>query len=668
MEWDELFLCIQKAFDSGQLALIVGSGVSQIAPANVPAGEKIVQYLMKRLFLTYPDELRSLSEKIKRSIEDIPFEVLMARMSEIDARLAREIVLTLTHIENSNILHFQIRRLMDAAAERGFKLPVVTSNYDMGISDIPCNSETHPPILHTPHLVITEDHIHQRVDGGEVFHIHGANTTPSSLVFDYKQEFKLQQWKRTHLHAIMQNKLILILGFSGKDLDICRALINCKPQGVIWFRTREESCQPGNWTIDAQNLVKGRSGMKEVPPFAYAVNTSGKLQFALAQLLHDDLTTLPELKIDTPSIQARFDKIQSAYPNHFRLWARWMGLRAGFWQLAENVTEEELSLLSEQQILEIKAFGLYYSGRHLSGARLLREAGRKAIQHEKPINRLERYLYFCNTEVEYLNRGAFSVKALGSTLRIFLTVLWRITIRHDKLTSEAWDEFKNLLGSLATMWPFLPLLVSSDMLGAWPGNLIRPILRWILRPVEGADLDKFITILATMSTPESPTFREVQEQYRWLGQQARRINLYRLSALRQLQAFYARPPQKVQDCLKKLKEIYVMADLATHWAQNIGDPCRAAKSKLVCLEVLNAIHTYHPEPGFLENMPNEAGIRSPDGAAVMTPADAWAELLTGEVSRWCWWPARVLYTWIEVGRRTFHKRMRLFVLSFLETS
>ncbi len=659
--WNDLLALIRKAFDTGELGLVVGSGVSQIAPANVPAGENIVRYLLERLFATYPYELHDLSERIKHSIDGIPFEVLMARMSELDAELAREIVLILTQIEQSNILHLQIRRLMDAAAERGFTLPVVTSNYDTGISGIPLSSDCISPIHHPLSLVITKDQTNQIDNGGEVFHIHGVNTVPTSLVFDYKQEFKLEQWKRKHLQFIMQNKLILILGFSGKDLDICRALINCKPQGVIWFRTRKESCQPKTWTIDAQNLVKNI-------PFSYTVNTSGKLQYALADLLHDDVASLQAIKLDTRAIESRFDKIQSAYPVQLRIWARWMGLRAGFWQLAEDLTDEEQALLSEQQILEIKAFGHYYSGRHLSGARLLHEAGRKAIHNERPTERLERYIYFCNTEVEYLNRGAFTLRSLIATLRVSFTLLWRIIIHRDKMTSGAWDEFKNLLGSLVTIWPLLPILISSDMLGTWPSKIIRPILRWILRPVEGADLDKFITILATMSTPDSSAFREVQEQYRWLGQQARRINLYRLSALRQLHSFYARPFPENKANLEKLKEIYAMADLATYWAQNIGDPCRTAKSKFVCLEVLKAIVAYKPETSFIDSLPNEARIRSSDGSIAITSTDVWVELSTGEVSPWCWFPVRIFYKLVEHGSRMFHRKLRLLVLSFLETS
>ncbi len=462
INWNELLSIIYKAFEASNLALLVGSGVSQFVPANVPAGEKIVKHLMTLMLSTYPEELQDLPKKIEYSTDGIPFEVLMARMSELNADLAQKIVVILTRIkvDHSNTIHQQIRRLIDVAADQDLALPVITSNYDMGISHVHENKDFSSIIRSMPDIVITEDQLNE-FSAREIFHIHGANTSPISLVFDYKQEFKLEQWKRKHLQSIMQNKLVLILGFSGKDLDICRALVDCKLQGVIWFRTSEESCKPDNWTLDAQNLAKK-------VPLSYSVNTHGELQYALAELLHDDLATLPRVKVDETAIQSRFKEIEQTYPVQLRLWARWMGLRAGFWRLADGLTEGECDLLSEQQILEIKAFGYYYSGRHLSGARLLHEAGRKAIRANKPAEQIGQYLYLCNTEVEYLNRGAYTLWAILAALRVSFVVLWRTLVYRDRMTQEAWDEYKNLLGSLATIWPLFPMLLSSNMLGTWP--------------------------------------------------------------------------------------------------------------------------------------------------------------------------------------------------------
>jgi len=345
-----------------------------------------------------------------------------------------------------------------------------------------------------------------------------------------------------------------------------------------------------------------------------------------------------------------------------------MGLRAGFWRLADGLTEDECDLLSEQQILEIKAFGHYYSGRHLSGARLLHEAGRKAIHANKPSERLGQYLYLCNTEVEYLNRGAYTLRALLAASRVSFVVLWRTLVYRDRMTQEAKDEYKNLLGSLATIWPLFPILLSSNMLGTWPSTSIRPVLRGLLRLEEGADLDKFITIRATMSTPDSPEFREAQEQYRWLGQQARQINLYRISALRQLHLLYALSFHKNEATMKKLRDIYRMADLSAYWAQNIGDPCRTAKSELVCLEVLKAIAASKLDTNFIESLPDEAHIRSSNGSKAISSKNIWAEFSNGEVSSWCLLPARTLYKLVERGAQMWHRRICLLALSFLETS
>jgi hypothetical protein len=171
-----------------------------------------------------------------------------------------------------------------------------------------------------------------------------------------------------------------------------------------------------------------------------------------------------------------------------------------------------------------------------------------------------------------------------------------------------------------------------------------------------------------MSTPDSQEFREAQEQYRWLGQQARQINLYRTSALRQLHMLYALPYNKSKTNLEKLKEIYKLADQSASWAQNIGDPCRTAKSKLVCLEVLKAIANYNPSSTFMSSLPNETHILSSDGSPLISTEDAWTELSKGEVSPWCSLPTHRLYKLIAHGTRLRHRRLRLLALSFLETS
>src|SRR5436305_4405895 len=123
--WSDLLSLIQKAFETGNLALLVGSGVSQFVPASVPAGEKIVKHLMTLMLSTYPPELQDLPKKIEYSTDGIPFEVLMARMSELNVDLAQKIVVILTRIKSdqSNLLHRQIRRLFDVAADQGLALP-----------------------------------------------------------------------------------------------------------------------------------------------------------------------------------------------------------------------------------------------------------------------------------------------------------------------------------------------------------------------------------------------------------------------------------------------------------------------------------------------------------------------------------------------------------------
>src|SRR3989442_5614547 len=176
INWNDLLSLIHKAFEASNLALLVGSGVSQFVPANVPAGEKIVKHLMTLMLSTYPEELQDLPKKIEYSTDGIPFEVLMARMSELNADLAQKIVVILTRIKagQSNLIHQQIRRLIDVAAVQGLALPVITSNYDMGISDVQEDKDFSSLFRSMPDIVITEDQLNE-FSAREIFHIHGAN-------------------------------------------------------------------------------------------------------------------------------------------------------------------------------------------------------------------------------------------------------------------------------------------------------------------------------------------------------------------------------------------------------------------------------------------------------------------------------------------------------------
>src|SRR6266496_1525695 len=98
INWNELLSIIYKAFEASNLALLVGSGVSQFVPANVPAGEKIVKHLMTLMLSTYPEELQDLPKKIEYSTDGIPFEVLMARMRQLNAAPPQNNVDNLTPI------------------------------------------------------------------------------------------------------------------------------------------------------------------------------------------------------------------------------------------------------------------------------------------------------------------------------------------------------------------------------------------------------------------------------------------------------------------------------------------------------------------------------------------------------------------------------------------
>lgn len=474
--WDELNGKMDSLLDSGRLSLLLGSGISQYAPCSVPYAGEITRFLSSRLTAALPAGPRTPRPGDTLSA---PFEVLMARLAELEINAARDAALILTHARSPNPLHQQIAALLQRPIEQGKRFSLITTNYDTGILcaiDERRRLGQWPDALPYPQITVRPEDLKGGGAQPEIFHIHGITTDPPTLVLDYKEEFGLPNWKTRHLSTLLEGTSLLVIGFSGWDLDISKALERCRLSSIIWLRL--DTCECENWSPDAARLL----GVCPVT----AVNTGGDLRYALSGLTR----VWPEpLERDDRQIERRFAEFDARYGGErepwYQVWARWAMLRAGYARLADDISPEEAALLTPEQLLEFKAFGCYYSGRHAAGARLQRQAARIVRKQD-----LGRYLYFRNNEVEFLNRGAYTLKALWSAAETFMA-LPPEAFRRGRWTSTASAELRNLLTSLCLAWPLLSVFRNSIL---WR-ILGPPVISVLARVVRGVDLDKYQSFL-----------------------------------------------------------------------------------------------------------------------------------------------------------------------------
>jgi hypothetical protein len=391
-DWSILADDLRAVFEAGDLALLLGSGISQFTPSHVPAGTKISGRFREEILARLPPQERV---RVSYLTHKIPFEALMARLTELNAIVARDVVLTLTMVTEPNGLHCQVADLLGQSARKRKDLTIVTTNYDMGVTEA-LRDVIWPSNISQPNLVMHPQDVTRDKHQHTIFHIHGATDDPETFVLDYNTEFQLESWKKRYLHERLRGKTLLVLGFSGYDLDVSEALATVGLKRLIWVHATRDECSMETWSVGARNLADAVGHDNVI-----ALNVNYHIQAVL-----EPLTFPVTLERNETNIDERFRKVLDAYATPqqpwLTLWARWTAIRAGCSNLANSLTPAECALLPQSQQQEIQSFGYYYTGKHAKGAALQRDAAFCTINESEP---LYRYLYHRNNEAEFYNRG-----------------------------------------------------------------------------------------------------------------------------------------------------------------------------------------------------------------------------------------------------------------------
>jgi hypothetical protein len=552
---------LKERFNEGKLALLVGSGISQYEPSNAPPAAQVAQGIQYALAKSLP--LR-VARAFAEHTPNVPFEVLMARLAELNDSLARRVVSELTSVESPNLIHRQVSSLLRRASCDDRRFTVLTTNYDLGITlafQSMAGAEWRPITT-----VVEEADLSQKPTPAVLFHVHGALDQSRSLVIDYKAEFALEGWKVDFLRERLCGTTMLVLGFSGFDLDMCKALRACSLRRILWVRSSYETCtKRTKWSQDSLLLMERHGEVN-------AVNASRRLELALHGLDGANAVERPTVsELAFPKRMAAVRKTLDTEGTWLKLWAAWTGLRAGFAWAPADLIPSDYGHLPYLRRLEVEGFVDYYAGRHLTGASKHGEAARVAREE---LDDLGQYLYFRNNEVEFLCRGAFTGRAVFRIVATLARVGWERGIRRRRLDQVAIDEVHNLRGSFWNLWP----MGAAILLHVPDFGLGRSVLAHEALRLEGRDLDKYLILKLIASLPGSAAAQEAEANYAWLGQAGRLVNLHRFRATGFLFEHHR------TGIPRHAVEAERLGRLAARWSRDLGDRCRWAKSVLVRIE------------------------------------------------------------------------------------
>jgi hypothetical protein len=351
------------------IVYLVGSYISTFPPTNLPAGWNITQALWQRILrksdLAFLGKDR---DDIPNDLDDIPFEAIMHCYPNRSA--IRPIIRRLFCERQPNPIHHCLFSSLKSGLAKG----LVTTNYDLAFDTL---AEGDPDVV-TICDPRTFEHYRNLHSGSSstpkaYFKIHGtaAPSAEATIVCDLQAEGWLDQWKRDLLLEMTRDQTLIIIGYSGRDFDICPELVNYTKQAhTVWLQPHRGALQP-----NAQRVLGEKRG----------VVVEGDLLDFLRILLDPDLT------VSAPSPQTvHLDDFDPALTGEWRL-------QILNWIACPTLLYESFSELGDKPALRQSL--LAHCGLYRDAVRELESE--VARSQSSPDERLRRMIDLCCARVIY---------------------------------------------------------------------------------------------------------------------------------------------------------------------------------------------------------------------------------------------------------------------------
>ncbi|GEM_PF-2638582 len=221
--------------------LFVGSAISMFPPANLLSGAQITELIRRELQRESPWQVMD-PKRLEKAWRDISLEEILELYLELlgseRARRNRLIQFLQKLYGKAGLEPNANHLLLAELLRKGHVSAIVTTNFDRAIEiaykrTLGCS----PP-------VVWQEAHHRAINSGDphIFKLHGHIGDESSLIYSIRQEGKgLSNWKIDRLRKILNQGIVIFVGYSGLDFDICPELHEMPLKAVYWcVRKRSE--------------------------------------------------------------------------------------------------------------------------------------------------------------------------------------------------------------------------------------------------------------------------------------------------------------------------------------------------------------------------------------------------------------------------------------------
>lgn len=221
---------VQRWREQG-IVFLVGSYVSTLHPTCLPSGVTVCSELYKMLFGNgFPYWLET-------DFNDIPFEALMQCYPQSGA--IKPIISRMCGADTPNPVH----EALASSLQRRDIAGIITTNYDLAFEACFKGEHQVVTVFNTQTFKRYCDFKKRGSDAGVYFKIHGTAQPgfDSSIVCNLETEGWLPPWKRKLMQDMVQDRVLLVIGYSGRDFDICPELAETTGQSeTVWLQRRTE--------------------------------------------------------------------------------------------------------------------------------------------------------------------------------------------------------------------------------------------------------------------------------------------------------------------------------------------------------------------------------------------------------------------------------------------
>lgn len=244
-----------------EIVLLLGSGISIWAPTNLPTGVEVSMGIYRALLINDPRKsVLPDDDFFNRIYRDIPFEVIAEKCPNGD--VLKHLLLKVFQNAQPNPIHFLIAKLL----KEGRISTLITTNYDCALDKAIAetyNSKKIDTIGNVKRII--RDNSFDRQESDKIFFkIHGSTDDEdgSTLIFQLNQEGVLPDWKKHIFYSALKDRTLLIIGYSGRDFDICPEIPLAEPSRIIWNFYHPEDITPNAyWVADKVQEARGNESV-----------------------------------------------------------------------------------------------------------------------------------------------------------------------------------------------------------------------------------------------------------------------------------------------------------------------------------------------------------------------------------------------------------------------